>query len=66
MEPTRLSEVISRHIDESPDTLEIGTPGKGGALKIKGDFNKPKDFKMKIDNAVEARKYAQAALEIKV
>jgi len=50
------------HEQSSPDSLEIGTPGKGGALKVYGNFNNVEDFKKKINNAVEVRKYAIAEI----
>lgn len=55
--------IIHLNKNDSPDSLEIGTPAKGGAIKVYGNFNDLDDFKAKIDNAVEARKYAQTKLE---
>jgi len=55
-----------KHINDNPDSLEIGTPSKGGAVKIYGDFNKPDEFKKKIDEAKEVRKYAQANIAVNV
>ena len=43
---------------ENPDSLEIGTPAKGGGIKVYGDFNDKEAFKLKIDNAIELRAYA--------
>ena len=43
---------------ENPDSLEIGTPAKGGAIKVYGDFNDKDTFQKKIDNAIELRTYA--------
>ena len=48
--------------DENPDSIEIGTPSKGGAVKIYADFGNLEAAKRKIDNAFEARKYAQEKL----
>ncbi len=48
--------------DENPDSIEISTPAKGGAIKVYGDFSKPEEFKRKIDAAIEARAYAQGKL----
>ena len=59
-----MEETIQKQITENPDSLEIGTPSKGGAVKIYGDFNKLEDFKKKIDNAKEVKAYAQANLSI--
>ena len=54
----------NRIVTENPDKLEIGTPAKGGAIKVSGDFNDPEAFKKKIDNAIEVRKYANAQISI--
>jgi hypothetical protein len=50
--------------NDNPDSLEIGTPSKGGAVKIYGDYSKPKDFQAKIDAAKEVRAYAHAKLSV--
>ena len=42
-------------INENPDSLEIGTPSKGGAIKVYGDFNKPEEFEKKLINAKAIR-----------
>ena len=39
--------------------LEIGTPGKGGFLKITGDADKPDQFMRRMERAVALRAYAQ-------
>lgn len=57
-----MEEQIQKQIVENPDSLEIGTPSKGGAIKIYGDFSKPEEFKKKIDSAVEVRQYANVKL----
>ena len=44
------------------DSLEIGTPGRGGVIKVYGDFNNPEAFKAKIDRAIELRNYANLKL----
>jgi len=51
-------------INENSDSLEIGTPGKGGAVKIYGDLTNLEAFKAKIDAAAELKKYAQVKLEL--
>lgn len=61
-------ELISKLLDllnkeENPDSIEFGTPSKGGALKVYGDFSKPDDFKKKIDFAFEVREHAKKKLE---
>lgn len=50
-------------IREDPDVIEISTPARGGAVKVHGDFNKPDEFKKKIEKAIELRKYSQELLE---
>ena len=52
----------TKHIYDNPDSLEIGTPSKGGVVKIYGDYSKPDEFKKKIDAALEVRKHAQEKL----
>lgn len=47
-------------ITEDKDSLEIGTAGKGGAIKVYCDFNNLELAREKIKRAYEARKYAQS------
>lgn len=56
-------ETIIKNINVNPDSLEIGTPGKGGAIKIYGDFANKEEFKSKIDNAIELRNHLQSQME---
>jgi hypothetical protein len=51
-------ESIQKIITENPDSIEIGTPSKGGAIKVYGNFNDLEAFKAKIDAAKAAREYA--------
>ena len=60
------TENIQKIVNENADSIEIGTPGKGGAIKVYGDFNKIEEFKKKIDNAKEVRKYAAADIAVNV
>jgi hypothetical protein len=60
-------EQITRHIHETkdarPDSITIGTPSKGGEVKVY--FNATSDaqeIKNLIDQAMQARKYANDAL----
>jgi hypothetical protein len=46
------------HKTENPDSLEIGTPSKGGAIKVYCDFFNPDAAKAKVDNAILVRDYA--------
>lgn len=55
--------IIQLQRTENPDQIEIGTPGKGGCIKIHGDFNNLDDFKRRIDAAIEARRYANTRIE---
>ena len=56
--------VVNKTIDENPDSLELSTPAKGGAIKCYGNFNNPEAFKVKIDNAIAVRAYAQEKMGI--
>ena len=57
-----VEEHVHKHISENPDSVEIGTPAKGGAIKIYGNYDNVEAFKLKVDNAILVRKYAQAGL----
>ena len=46
-------ESTQKIINDNPDSLEIGTPGKLGAIKMYGDFNNLEDFKAKIEEATD-------------
>jgi len=50
------------HKTENPDSIEIGTPSKGGAMKVYGDFMNSEAFKLKIDKAIEIRNYTNSKL----
>jgi hypothetical protein len=61
-----MEEVIVKKIIEGPafqDSIEIGTPGKGGAIKIYGDFSQPDEFEKRIRDAVRLRKMTADLLE---
>jgi hypothetical protein len=47
---------------ENPDSLEIGTAGKGGSVKVYGNYDDPAAFKKKIDAAMDCRAYAQSKI----
>jgi len=51
---------VKKILEGSPfqDSIEIGTPGKGGAIKIYGDFADPAGFEARIREAVRLRKIA--------
>ena len=50
------------HRQEDPDSIEIGTPSKGGAIKVYGNFANKEGFIAKIDNAIEVRAYFNTKL----
>lgn len=57
-------EIVVKHIsDNYQDSLEIGTPGKGGVVKVYCDFNKPEEAKAKLINAVNVRQFAADLVE---
>ncbi len=49
-------------IEGEKDSLEIGTPGKGGCVKIYGRFDDSEGFKAKLDAAFELRRTARVKL----
>lgn len=58
--------ITIKKILESPafqDSIEIGTPGKSGAIKIYGDFEDPAGFESRIREAVRLRKLTGDLLE---
>jgi len=54
---------LHRTIDDCKDSIEIGTPGKGGAVKVYVDFSDPEKAIQKINNAFEVRRMAQQKLK---
>lgn len=55
-------ESIQKVVNDNPDSIEIGTPSKQGAIKVYGNFNDLDAFKSKIDNAAALRNYANEKL----
>lgn len=49
----------THHVNDRPDSIEIGTPAKGGAIKVYGDSASPDAFRERIDEMVKLREYAQ-------
>jgi hypothetical protein len=41
---------------EEKDSIEIGTPGKSGVVKVYCNFSKPVEAKVKISNAIDILK----------
>jgi len=61
-----MEEVIVKKIIEGPafqDSIEIGTPGKGGAIKVYGDFGHAGEFEKRIRDAVRLRKMTVELME---
>ena len=58
-----MTDTTTKHIYDNPDSIEIGTPSKGGAIKVYGNFNDADAFKKKIDAAVLVRNYAQGKVQ---
>ena len=56
---------VKKILEGSPfqDSIEIGTPGKGGAMKIYGAFADPAGFEARIREAVRLRKMASDLME---
>ena len=44
------------------DSLEIGTPGKGGAVKIYCNFSNIEETNTRIKNALDSRDYARGEI----
>ena len=59
-----MEESIQKQVVENPDSIAIGSASKGSLVKIYGDFDKPEEFKKKISNAEEVKKYAEAKLSV--
>jgi hypothetical protein len=61
MKETKTVEVTD--VPYEPDSIDIGTPSKGGAIKIYGNASKPEEFRAKIDEMIRLRLYVQQKLE---
>lgn len=54
------------HRDEGPrytDSIEIGTPGRGGVIKVFGNLDDPEAFERRIREAFRLREIAQTLQE---
>jgi hypothetical protein len=49
--------IINKHINDESDSIDLGTAGKSGCVKVYFNANKPDEAKVKIDNALLLRKY---------
>ena len=55
-----MEEQIHKHVNDRPDSIDIGTPYKGVAVKIQFDSKAPiEETKALIDSAFRAREYAK-------
>jgi hypothetical protein len=62
-EGTEVVRIENYQINKNADSLEIGTPSKGGAIKIYCDFNDVEACKQKIRNAREVRDFGETELK---
>lgn len=61
-----MEETINKQITENPDSITLGSATKGAQIKVYGDFSKLEEFKKKIDNAFEIRKYALLDVQVNI
>lgn len=54
--------LVEQLTEREPDSLEIGSAGE--RIKVYGNFEKVKQFKEKIDNAIGLREYANSLDEL--
>jgi len=57
------NETIVCQVSVRPDSLEIGTPGQNGTLKIYMDFSDPVDCEQRIRTAVAMRELANQLIK---
>lgn len=57
-----VEETITRVINESMSSIDIGTAGKGGNIKVYYNANNLEEAKRLIDNAIKLREYANEQL----
>jgi hypothetical protein len=56
--------MINALMEEAPtESIEIGTPSKGGVIKVRLDFSDTESCKKRIDNAVSMRHYMNSKLQ---
>lgn len=55
--------VIHRQVSDLTDSIETGTPSKGGAIKVYFNAAKVEDAKIRIENAVAMRKFMQEQID---
>ena len=49
-------------VDRRTDSVEVGTPSKGGALKVYFDAANPAEARQLVDEAIAIREYAQSKI----
>jgi hypothetical protein len=54
-----MEEQIHRHVNDRPDSITIGTPSKGGELKVYFNAEKPAEAEALLVNAFAIRDSAQ-------
>ena len=59
-------EIIHKNINENADSIELGSPTKGGKIKVYFDAGNVDDAKKKIDNAKIVLDYANANICVNV
>lgn len=57
-----MSDKIVVHRTDFPDSIEIGTPGRGGTIKVHFDAGDLPNAKQRIENSVAARAHMLAEL----
>ena len=58
-------EIVVKHLHEenkNTSSLEIGSPTKGGTIKVYGNPDDQEGFKRKIDAMVSLREYAESKM----
>ena len=53
-----------KHTDEFPDSISIGTDGKGGNIKCYGNAKNIKEFISKFDNMIILRQHANDKMKM--
>ena len=61
-----MEDSVQKVVNENPDSLKIGTPAKGGEIKIYGNFDDVESFKKKIDNAKLVKEYANQNIAVNI
>jgi hypothetical protein len=53
---------VHQHVTENPDSLEISTPSRGGAIKVYHNADDPEGFKKKVLAMLDVRQEVQLEL----